>query len=153
MKHTMLIRSCISQLGTRARAGPWGLAPTPCPSLPRPAPTPPPRWPPRLLGSLRLCAPLAFALLSPMELIPAPLVASAQVWQRTKVAAGSRVNSRGGTQRVQRETRGKLGERGEVRGWKSQEAWHPGFDSTALRHVCNRWRAPRAGTERNKISW
>lgn len=68
MKHTMLIRSCISQLGTRARAGPWGLAPTPCPSLPRPAPTPtpvpatpPPRQPPAV-RSTRLRSPLAHGI-------------------------------------------------------------------------------------------
>lgn len=76
-----------------------------------------------------------------MELILAPLVAPAQVRERTRVAEGSRVNFLGGTERS-----GKLEGSDGVRDWKLQEAWYPGFDSTALRHVCNRWPAPRAGS-------
>lgn len=88
MKLMMLIPSCISQLGTPARAAPGGLAPHPLPFPPACCPhPPPPRRPPRLLCSRRRRASLAFALLSPMELIPAPLVARPRSgrgrgWQR-----------------------------------------------------------------------
>lgn len=93
LKLMLLIQSCISQLGTPARAAPGGLAPHPLPFPPACCPhPPPPRRPPRLLRSRRrraplALAPLALALLSPMELIPAPLVARPRSgrgrgWQR-----------------------------------------------------------------------
>lgn len=88
MKLMMLIQSCISQLGTPVLAAPGGLAPHPLPFPPACCPhPPPPRRPPRLPRSRRRRAPLAFALLSPMELIPAPLVAlprsgRGRGWQR-----------------------------------------------------------------------
>lgn len=101
MKHTMLIQSCISQLGTFARAAPRGLAPHPLPFppafCPHPPPprraTPPPPQPAAAARSTRLRAPLAHGINS------GSTCCSAQVGERTRVAAGSQVNSRGGTER------------------------------------------------------
>lgn len=68
MKHTMLIPSCISQLGTFSRAAPRGLAPHPLPFPPASCPHPHPRaGHPASSAAAGGRAPLSLALLSPLE--------------------------------------------------------------------------------------